>query len=521
MTSRLSPEVLALRAPLDAYAQAELAVEEAERGYRAAKNALESYQAAMNNGHGNDDSLTKTLRKEMAARREAQQRAEGHLVEAANWVRSVLVEATGVGEAPTDQVQVPEPISQPSSIAEETEVEEEDDQEAWDDVAQAEGQIAEELDPIEDLLREESPEPTPEPSQTRAGVGPDLIPEPQARDAEEASAADAVDEEIEEEVSFEALLRGEGEESPQARTEQPPRAEPSASTEAPAKEAAGNRPLESKPSKTSPSASSQSRSAPNDQLWADVLSEEGDDGLLPTGGGRTMMGAVVTACMLFGGLMKPLVGAKTPTLDRVTRNANQAAVLNLGSDEVTPIPGVMATAAAPLASGWTHLAATPVPRNVAVAQEVSQIEILPVTHALSVQVPQEIHLWNGTAMGVEPATMEQETQQWQIPSDRSLLGWHTSTAPCGEGVTVMGGHVSFDGMPGPLSGLASVGPEDVIECVGQDGRTHRYVPQDYLISSVDENVEDWYPEWEQPALLLYTCTPELDGSLMVVRFALR
>jgi hypothetical protein len=181
----------------------------------------------------------------------------------------------------------------------------------------------------------------------------------------------------------------------------------------------------------------------------------------------------------------------------------------------------MAAAAVPAVSGWTHLAATPVPRNVALAQEAPQIETLPVTQTLSVQVPQEIRLWNATAMGVEPATMEQETQQWQIPDDRRLLGWHTNTAPCGEGVTVMGGHVSFDGMPGPLSGLASVGPEDGIECVGQDGRTHRYVPQDYLISSVDENVEDWYPEWGQPALLLYTCTPEIDGSLMVVRFVLQ
>ena len=564
MTKRLSPEVLALRAPLDAYTEAEAAAEVAERGYRAAQNALESYRAAMDNGQCDDDSLVQTLRKEMEARRKAQERAETQLAEATAWVRSVLTGAAGTDARPSGTAEVSESIPEASPAPQLSEAKAEEPPELAEremPSTEIREEPVEGPDPIEDLLRDDGPNLDSEPVETEAeparvsesipegspapqlseaagteppelaerGMAPTegseepaLEPEPVTMDAGEAPEAQEDtevkgDADVAEGVSFEALLRGEGAAPPSDRAERAPRPEPAAQRETPTRQAAEKHKAKAKPSTRSPAPASPQAPHGHDRLWADVLSEEGDDGLLPSGG-RTMMGAVVTACMLFGGLMKPLVGAKTPTLDRVTRHAQQATVLNIGSDEVTPVPAVTG---ASVASGWTHLAATPVPGNVALVQEAPQIETVAITQTLSVPVPREVLLWNGTAMGVEPATMEQETQQWQLPGDRSRLGWHTNTSPCGKGVAVIGGHVSFDGMPGPLSGLAGIGPEDVIECAGSDGQTHRYVPQDYLISSVDEKVEDWYPGWERPALLLYTCTPELDGSLMVVRFVLQ
>jgi hypothetical protein len=87
-------------------------------------------------------------------------------------------------------------------------------------------------------------------------------------------------------------------------------------------------------------------------------------------------------------------------------------------------------------------------------------------------------------------------------------------------VTVVGGHVTYDGLPGPLAGLAGVGPEDSVACVDAQGAMHRYVAWDYLMGSVADDPADWFPtRWEE-ALILYTCTPELDGRLLVVRFRL-
>jgi hypothetical protein len=86
-------------------------------------------------------------------------------------------------------------------------------------------------------------------------------------------------------------------------------------------------------------------------------------------------------------------------------------------------------------------------------------------------------------------------------------------------VTVIGGHIAYDGAPGPLEDLTTIGPDDAVECVDGGGETHRYAPRDYLVGALEDDVEDWYPGWEQ-ALILYTCTPELNDQLLVVRFGL-
>jgi hypothetical protein len=217
------------------------------------------------------------------------------------------------------------------------------------------------------------------------------------------------------------------------------------------------------------------------------------------------MSAVVTVVLLAGAILKPLIAPSRPALGRAPGVAQQAESANVEVDDASasPTPTVAHLAA------WSRPTATPAPADVPPAED------------LPTRRPRELRLWDGTAIPVEPATVAPETgaHRWTLPGTENVVGWHSTTPDCGEGVVVMGGHVSYDGLPGPLVDLAKIGPDDVIECVDHDGQTHRYVPRDYLTSSVEDDVTSWHPEW-RPALILYTCTPELDGSLLVVRFAL-
>ena len=133
--------------------------------------------------------------------------------------------------------------------------------------------------------------------------------------------------------------------------------------------------------------------------------------------------------------------------------------------------------------------------------------------------PRELTLWDGLAVPVSPAELHSDAvgYRWHLP--RRGLGWHPNTPDCGGGVTVIGGHIAYDGAPGPLEDLTTIGPDDAVECVDGGGETHRYAPRDYLVGALEDDVEDWYPGWEQ-ALILYTCTPELNDQLLVVRFGL-
>jgi hypothetical protein len=121
-------------------------------------------------------------------------------------------------------------------------------------------------------------------------------------------------------------------------------------------------------------------------------------------------------------------------------------------------------------------------------------------------------------VAVAPAQLEggPGAYRWQLPRD--ALGWHPDTPDCGAGVTVIGGHVSFDGVPGPLARLAAVGPDDAVTCVDAGGTPHRYAPHDYLVGSLADDPADWRAEGWGEGLILYTCTPALDDELLVVRF---
>ena len=217
------------------------------------------------------------------------------------------------------------------------------------------------------------------------------------------------------------------------------------------------------------------------------------------------MSAVAACVLLAGGIMKPLVRPAAPSLSRASGEPGHTAALNIADTDATPSP----TAAVEQLAAWARPTATPVPAQAPEGEELPR------------RGPREIRLWNGTVMPVAAARMQPEegVHRWQLPGATDTVGWHPDTPDCGEGVVVMGGHVSYDGVPGPLANLANVGPDDIVECVDNDGQVHRYVPHDYLVSSVEDDVASWHPEW-RPALVLYTCTPELDGTLLVVRFAL-
>jgi hypothetical protein len=220
------------------------------------------------------------------------------------------------------------------------------------------------------------------------------------------------------------------------------------------------------------------------------------------------MSVVVSVVLLTWAIIGAFVTPASPALNRASNAVNeQGATVSevaVDDDEPTLTPTVAHLAA------WSRSTPTPIPA------EQPPVEDLPV------RGPRELRLWDGTAMAVEPATVEagRDAHHWHLSGDTGAVGWHTDTPDCGdEGVVVMGGHVAYDGVPGPLAALADVGTDDAVTCVDHDGQTHRYVPQDYLMSSVEDDVTSWHPTW-QPALILYTCTPDLDGTLLVVRFAL-
>lgn len=124
MTKPLSATVLALRDPLDTYVQAKAALDEAQRRFHAAQNALESYRKTLgDNGQGTgDDTLLQTLTEEVVQRRATRQEVAQRREDAANRVRTLLAEAAakeGIGESPREEPLV-ERASPPTEPAEST-----------------------------------------------------------------------------------------------------------------------------------------------------------------------------------------------------------------------------------------------------------------------------------------------------------------------------------------------------------------------------------------------------------------
>jgi len=198
-------------------------------------------------------------------------------------------------------------------------------------------------------------------------------------------------------------------------------------------------------------------------------------------------------------------GLAAPLLDPARRPALPGAMAVYASGgelDVTLTPTPIVTLAR-----WD--APTPTPQPAALA-------ISPAALSRS-SGPAALALWTGETMSVVPASGQWQAgvYEWNVP--RHAAGWHTDTPDCGAGVTIIGGHVAFDGLPGVFAPLAAIGEGDTVTCTDARGVEHRFAPVDYILSAGDQDPATWTPDWT-PALLLYTCTPELDGQLIVIRF---
>ena len=160
----------------------------------------------------------------------------------------------------------------------------------------------------------------------------------------------------------------------------------------------------------------------------------------------------------------------------------------------------------------------PTPRTPALMTPIPAPDFISVSADAAVRSPTRLSLWDGESVAVIAADQAKDatgTLRWQVPD--AAAGWHADSADCGQGVTVIGGHVSLNGFSGAFASLAGIGPGDLVVCTDSDGAPHQFAPVDYLhVANVDE-VRRWTPPWN-PALLVYTCAPELDGTLYVIRF---
>jgi hypothetical protein len=159
----------------------------------------------------------------------------------------------------------------------------------------------------------------------------------------------------------------------------------------------------------------------------------------------------------------------------------------------------------------------PTPSPSALATPMPAPDTIPVVTDPS-RSPARLSLWNGQSVTVIAADQARDaagTLRWQLPNEGA--GWHADSADCGQGVTVIGGHVSLNGFSGAFASLAGIGPGDHVICTDGEGALHQFAPVDYLQVDNAAGVESWMPPWS-PALLVYTCAPSLDGTLYVIRF---
>lgn len=96
--------------------------------------------------------------------------------------------------------------------------------------------------------------------------------------------------------------------------------------------------------------------------------------------------------------------------------------------------------------------------------------------------------------------------------------WLPDTVDCGQrGTTAIAGHVSWYGRPGPFDNLGTLSIGESIECLDSDGDWHIY----QVVEAVRIPYEDTSYYWQLPnpgegsVLSLYSCTPELDGIIVV------
>ena len=132
--------------------------------------------------------------------------------------------------------------------------------------------------------------------------------------------------------------------------------------------------------------------------------------------------------------------------------------------------------------------------------------------------PMTLVFWDGARVDVQEAGRTWDAQgqyRWEVSDDAG--GWHSDSDDCGAGLTIIGGHVSLHGADGVFGRLAGIGKGQQVVCTDGDGTVHYFEPVDYVELSSGSSLSPWLPNW-RPALLLYTCTRELDGRIVLIRF---
>lgn len=289
MTKPLSATVLALRDPLDTYVQAKAALDEAQRRFHAAQNALESYRKTLgDNGQGTgDDTLLQTLTEEVVQRRATRQEVAQRREDAANRVRTLLAEAAaeeGIGESPREEP----PVERASPSTEPAESTTEKPVEAAEAAPTAHPEAA-------SSARESSPKEPQVPAKSSGSVASDEQGEPTEQDDESAlveagnttgasgedETKEAADED--EEPSFSALLdesdvavddnaahRAQSEpanDPAEDETPKPTEDEAAEPSEPPTEDTASASPVQAAQTATD-----------DEDLWGALLAEEGEDG---------------------------------------------------------------------------------------------------------------------------------------------------------------------------------------------------------------------------------------------------
>jgi hypothetical protein len=272
----LSATVLALRDPLDTYVQAKAALDEAQRRFHAAQNALESYRKALgDNGQGTgDDTLLQTLTEEVVQRRATRQEVAQRREDAANRVRTLLAEAAaeeGIGESPREE---PPVSTEPAESTTEKPVE------AAEAAPTAHPEAA-------SSARESSPKEPQVPAKSSGSVASDEQGEPTEQDDESAlveagnttgasgedETKEAADED--EEPSFSALLDESDvavDDNAAHRAQSEPANDPAEDetaepSEPPTEDTASASPVQAAQTATD-----------DEDLWGALLAEEGEDG---------------------------------------------------------------------------------------------------------------------------------------------------------------------------------------------------------------------------------------------------
>lgn len=114
------------------------------------------------------------------------------------------------------------------------------------------------------------------------------------------------------------------------------------------------------------------------------------------------------------------------------------------------------------------------------------------------------------ATEIAGAAGEWRVVPWWLP------GWIPESADCGQtGNAVLAGHVSWYRRPGPFQYLGALVAGDAIACQSRSGDWYTYIVTEVVRVEYSDTGSVWWTGHDQKQLTLYTCTPAVDGIIMV------